>query len=69
MTLGLDWRLLYPLVSCYDSEHFVLDLEISAIDRKELLALADKLGEHEHVVEMELVDKSELDDKPEQVAD
>jgi hypothetical protein len=44
-----------------------LALELSAVDRKERLVLADKLGEKEHAVE--LVDKLELVDKSEQVVD
>jgi hypothetical protein len=49
----------YPPFSGFDFEHFVSELELSAIDRQELLSLADKLGEQEHVVELEMVDKSE----------
>ena len=59
----------YPSVSCFDFEHFVLELELSAVDKQELLVPVDKLEELQHVVEPALVDKLEALDKPEQAVD
>lgn len=55
----------YPYVSCFDFEPFFLELELSVVDRQERLVLTDNLGEQKHVVELELVDKLEVVDKPE----
>lgn len=46
-----------------------MELELSVVDRHELLVFIDKLGEQEHLVELKLVDKPEMVDKPELVVD